>query len=394
MFLADTAEHDALRVRLRAYFAELMTDELREAFRESHYAEGTTDAYRQVVRQLGEDGWLGIGWPKEIGGQGLSMVEQAIFMEEATLAEVPTPLLTINSVGPAIAAHGTDEQKRTIVPGILRGEVHFAIGYSEPEAGTDLAAVRTRAVREGDEYVINGQKLWTGMMEAADYIWLAVRTDPEAPKHRGISVLLVPRHSPGITSTRLRNLGGHSIAAVGFENVRVPVDNCIGGENNGWAMITGQLNHERVSLVFSAPLERAYAQVLEWARDTKADDGAAVIDRDWVRANLGRVRADVEFLKLLNARLATAVDRHQLEAAEASAAKVFGTELMTRGRQLLFEVIGLDVGLDADSPGRVLDGQFAKSVSASNILTYGGGANEIQRDLIAQLGLGLPRTAR
>jgi 3-oxocholest-4-en-26-oyl-CoA dehydrogenase alpha subunit len=394
MFLADTAEHDALRVRLRAYFAELMTDELREAFRESHYAEGTTDAYRQVVRQLGEDGWLGIGWPKEIGGQGLSMVEQAIFMEEATLAEVPTPLLTINSVGPAIAAHGTDEQRRTIVPGILRGEVHFAIGYSEPEAGTDLAAVRTRAVREGDEYVINGQKLWTGMMEAADYIWLAVRTDPEAAKHRGISVLLVPRHSPGITSTRLRNLGAHSIAAVGFENVRVPVENCIGGENNGWAMITGQLNHERVSLVFSAPLERAYAQVREWARDTKTDDGAAVIDRDWVRANLGRVRADVEFLKLLNARLATAVDRHQLEAAEASAAKVFGTELMTRGRQLLFEVIGLDVGLDADSPGRVLDGQFAKSVSSSNVLTYGGGANEIQRDLIAQLGLGLPRTAR
>jgi 3-oxocholest-4-en-26-oyl-CoA dehydrogenase alpha subunit len=394
MHLADTEEHDALRARLRAYFAELMTDERREVFRESSYAEGTTDAYREVVRQLGEDGWLGIGWPKEIGGQGLSMVEQAIFMEEATLANVPTPLLTINSVGPAIAAHGTDEQKRTIVPGILRGEVHFAIGYSEPEAGTDLAAVRTRAVREGDEYVINGQKLWTGMMEAADYIWLAVRTDPDAPKHKGISVLLVPRNSPGITSTRLRNLGNHSIAAVGFEDVRVPVENCIGGENNGWAMITGQLNHERVSLVFSAPLERAYAQVLEWARDTKADDGVPVIDRDWVRANLGRVRADVEFLKLLNARLATAVDRHELEAAEASAAKVFGTELMNRGRQLLFEVIGLDVGLDADSAGKVLDGRFAKWVSSSNILTYGGGANEIQRDLIAQLGLGLPRTAR
>jgi 3-oxocholest-4-en-26-oyl-CoA dehydrogenase alpha subunit len=394
MHLADTEEHDALRARLRAYFAELMTDERREVFRESSYAEGTTDAYREVVRQLGEDGWLGIGWPKEIGGQGLSMVEQAIFMEEATLANVPTPLLTINSVGPAIAAHGTDEQKRTIVPGILRGDVHFAIGYSEPEAGTDLAAVRTRAVREGDEYVINGQKLWTGMMEAADYIWLAVRTDPDAPKHKGISVLLVPRNSPGITSTRLRNLGNHSIAAVGFEDVRVPVENCIGGENNGWAMITGQLNHERVSLVFSAPLERAYAQVLEWARDTKADDGVPVIDRDWVRANLGRVRADVEFLKLLNARLATAVDRHELEAAEASAAKVFGTELMNRGRQLLFEVIGLDVGLDADSPGRVLDGGFAKWISSSNILTYGGGANEIQRDLIAQLGLGLPRTAR
>jgi 3-oxocholest-4-en-26-oyl-CoA dehydrogenase alpha subunit len=394
MHLADTAEHSALRARLRTYFAELMTEDLRHEFRESHYAEGTTDAYRRVVRQLGEDGWLGIGWPKEIGGQGLSMVEQAIFMEEATLADVPTPLLTINSVGPAIAMHGTPGQKRTIVPGILRGEVHFAIGYSEPEAGTDLAAVRTRAVRNGDDYVINGQKLWTGMMEAADYIWLAVRTDPDVPKHRGISVLLVPRHSPGITSTRLRNLGGHSIAAVSFENVLVPVENCIGGENNGWAMITGQLNHERVSLVFSAPMERAFAQVLEWARDTKTEDGSRLLDQQWVHANLGRVRADLEFLKLLNARLATAVDRHQLEPAEASAAKVFGTELMTSARRRLFEIVGLDVGLDADSPGRVLDGQFAKSASSSNVLTFGGGANEIQRDLIAQLGLGLPRTAR
>jgi alkylation response protein AidB-like acyl-CoA dehydrogenase len=394
MYLADTAEQSALRARLRTYFAELMTDELRHEFRESHYAEGTTHAYRRVVRQLGEDGWLGIGWPKEIGGQGLSMVEQAIFNDEASLADVPTPLLTINSVGPAIAAHGTPEQRRTIVPGILRGELHFAIGYSEPEAGTDLASIRTRAVREGNEYVINGQKLWTGMMEAADYIWLAVRTDPDAPKHKGISVLLVPRHSPGITSTRLCNLGNHSIAAVSFDDVRVPVENCIGGENNGWAMITGQLNNERVALVPSAPLERASARVLEWARDQKSEDGTRLLDRDWVRANLGRVRADLEFLKLLNAWLATAVDRHQLEPAEASAAKVFGTELWTRGRRLLFEIVGLDIGLDSDSPGRVFDGGFAGSVSSSNVLTFAGGANEIQRDLIAQLGLGLPRTAR
>ncbi|MGO9385952.1 MAG: acyl-CoA dehydrogenase family protein [Mycobacterium sp.] len=394
MYLEDTAEQSALRARLRNYFAELMTDELRYEFRESHYAESATDAYRRVVRQLGEDGWLGIGWPKEIGGQGLSMVEQAIFNDEASLAEVPTPLLTINSVGPAIAAHGTPEQQRTIVPGILRGELHFAIGYSEPEAGTDLASIRTRAVREGNEYIINGQKLWTGMMEAADYIWLAVRTDPDAPKHRGISVLLVPRHSPGISSTRLRNLGNHSIAAVSFDDVRVPVENCIGGENNGWAMITGQLNSERVALVPSAPLERAMARVLEWARDQKAEDGSSLLDREWVRANLGRVRADLEFLKLLNARLATAVDRHELQPAEASAAKVFGTELLTRGRHLLFEIVGLDIGLDEDSPGRVFDGAFAKAASSSNVLAFAGGANEIQRDLIAQLGLGLPRTAR
>ena len=394
MFLAESPEHAKLRAELRAYFAQLMTPDLREAFRNGYYAAEATEPYREVVRQLGRDGWLGVGWPKDIGGQGFSMVEQAIFSHEAELAEVPLPLLTINSVGPAIAAHGTDEQRRTIVPGILRGELHFAIGYSEPEAGTDLASLKTRAVRDGAEYVINGQKLWTGMMEAADYIWLAVRTDADAPAHRGISVLLVPRHAEGISSTRLRNLGGHSIAAVSFEDVRVPLDSCIGGENDGWRIVTGQLNSERVALVSSAPIERAWASVMAWAKDTKAEDGSRLIDQQWVRNNLARVHADIEYLKLLNAKLAREVDAHQLKPADASAAKVFGSELTGRGRRLLNEVVGLDVGLDATSPGHVLDGSLAKAATSSNVMTFIGGVNEIQRDLVAQLGLGLPRVKR
>jgi alkylation response protein AidB-like acyl-CoA dehydrogenase len=194
--LAYTDEQEKLRHELREYFARIMTPEVRWELRHGYSVPEATDAYRRIVRRLGEDGWLGIGWPVEMGGQGRSMVEQAIFNEEVDLAQVPTPLLTINSIGPAIARSGTEEQRRTILSGILAGRLHFAIGYSEPEAGTDLAALRTRAVRDGDEYVINGQKLWTGMMEAADYIWLAVRTDPGASKHRGISVRLVPRHSP------------------------------------------------------------------------------------------------------------------------------------------------------------------------------------------------------
>jgi len=226
VYLRETSEQEELRTRLRAYFSELMTPERRHAFRHGYYAPDATEAYREIVRQLGRDGWLGIGWPTDIGGQGLSMVEQAIFSDEASLADVPLPLLTINSVGPAIARHGTPEQKRTLVPGILRGEVHFAIGYSEPDAGTDLASLRTRAVRDNDHYIVNGQKLWTGMMEAADYIWLAVRTDTGVAKHRGISVLLVPRQADGISSSRLATLGGHSVAAVSFDDVRVPVENC------------------------------------------------------------------------------------------------------------------------------------------------------------------------
>ncbi|WP_127783709.1 acyl-CoA dehydrogenase family protein [Rhodococcus sp. X156] len=394
MHLAETTEQAQLRAELRDYFAEVMTPQIRHDLRESHYAPGTTEAYRAVIRRLGADGWLGIGWPRNIGGQGLSMVEQAIFSDEAALADVPTPLLTINSVGPAIAAYGTAEQRETLLPAILRGELHFAIGYSEPGAGTDLAALQTRAVRDGDSYVINGQKLWTGMMEAADYIWLAVRTDTGAAKHAGVSVLLVPRHAEGISSTRLDTLGGHSVAAVGFDDVRVPLEACIGGENNGWRVITGQLNSERVALVSSAPVERALAQVTAWAQHAHRSDGTAVIDQPWVRTHLARVRADVEFLRLLNAKLATEVDAGQLKAADASAAKVFGSELFGRSRLLLNEVVGLDVGLDADSPGHVAGGVLAKAASHSNVMTFIGGVNEIQRDIVAQMGLGLPRSKR
>lgn len=394
MQLAETEAQTRVRAELREYFAALMTPEARQALRHGYYAQGATEVYREIIRTLGKDGWLGIGWPKEIGGQGLSMVEQAIFSDEATQADVPLPLLTINSVGPAIAAHGTAQQRAELVPGILSGEVHFAIGYSEPAAGTDLASLTTRAVRDGDEYVINGQKLWTGMMEAADYIWLAVRTDPDAPRHRGVSVLIVPRHAPGITSNRIRTLGDHSVAAVSFDDVRVPVENCIGGENNGWSMITGQLNSERVALVNTAPVEQALAAVQDWARVTVRPDGTRVIEDPTVRQTLARVRAEVEFQRLLNARLATAVDRGELEPAEASAAKVFGSELTGRGRRLLIEVLGLDAALPEDLPGAVARGALANSAGHSNVMTFIGGANEIQRDLIAQLGLGLPRSPR
>lgn len=394
MHLAETEAQTRMRAELREYFGGLMTPEMRHELRDGYFSEAATKVYRDVVRSLGKDGWLGIGWPKELGGQGLTMVEQAIFNDEATQADVPLPLLTINSIGPAIAAHGTEQQRAELVPGILNGEIHFAIGYSEPSAGTDLASLTTRAVRDGDEYVITGQKLWSGMMEAADYIWLAVRTDPDQSRHRGISVLIVPRHAPGITSTRIRTLGEHSVASVSFDEVRVPIENCVGGENNGWAMITGQLNSERVALVSTAPVEHAFRAVREWAQVAERPEGGRVIDDPTVRQTLARVRAEVEFQRLLNARLATDVDRGELQPAEASAAKVYGSELAGRGRRLLTEVLGLDAALPGDIPGAVAGGQLAKSVGHSNVMTFIGGANEIQRDLIAQLGLGLPRSPR
>lgn len=394
MYLTDSDEQTKLRLELREYFASIMTPRIKHELRNGPADPDATAAYREVVRSLGEAGWLGIGWPVVIGGQGRSTVEQTVFNEEATYAEVPTPLLTINSVGPVIAAYGTDDQKEIILKGILRGEIHFAIGYSEAESGTDLASLRTRAERVGDEYVINGQKLWTGMMEAADYIWLAVRTDPGASKHRGISVMLVPRHAEGISSTRLNTLGSNSIAAVSFENVRVPVENCMGGENNGWAMMTGQLNSERVALVPSANVARSLAVVTGYAGNTMTSNGNRLIDEPWVKQNLARVKSELEVLKLMNGKLATDADSGNLAPADASAAKVFGSELMGRAQTLLNEIVGPDIALSSDAPGHVLGGQFAKRAGTSNVMTFIGGVNEIQRDLIAQLGLGLPRSNR
>ena len=207
------------------------------------------------------DGWVGVGWPKEWGGQGMTAIEQFVFFDESMRAGAPVPMLTLNTVGPTIMNYGTQEQREFFIPKILAGDIHFCIGYSEPGAGTDLAALKTRAVRDGDEYIINGQKTWTSLAGDADYIWLAVRTNPEVKKHKGISLLLVPMDTPGITVQPLHLMGEHNINHVYFDDVRVPVSTCVGGENNGWSLITNQLNHERVTLCASGGLERLLDEI-------------------------------------------------------------------------------------------------------------------------------------
>src|SRR5437899_2544021 len=246
MYIGYSEEQEQLRRELRAYYDKLLTPEVEEGLARGH---GIGPVNRQVVRQMGEDGWLGIGWPKEFGGQGRSAIEQFIFFDESMRAGAPVPMLSLNTVGPTIMNYGTQEQKEFFLPKILAGELHFCIGYSEPEAGTDLAGLKTRAVRDGDEYIINGQKLWTSLASDADYCWLAVRTNPEAAKHKGISMILVPlwdenhERTKGITISPLHLMGEHDINAVFYEDVRVPAANLVGGENNGWTLITNQLNH-------------------------------------------------------------------------------------------------------------------------------------------------------
>jgi 3-oxocholest-4-en-26-oyl-CoA dehydrogenase alpha subunit len=402
MDLTYTPEQERLREELRAYFATLMTPERRAALAATDGEYGSGEAYRQLVRELGRDGWLALSWPREYGGRGASGIEQLIFTDEAAAAGVPVPFLTLNTVGPTIMRFGTAGQKAHYLPRIAAGEIHFSIGYSEPEAGTDLASLRTRAVRVrggavkgdgeaggGDEYLINGQKMWTSLIQYADYVWLACRTDPEAPRHKGLSILIVPTDAAGFSWTPVRTVAGTTTSATYYSDVRVPVSALVGEENQGWPLITNQLNHERVALTSSAPVLGALREVTEWARATKLASGDRVIDAEWVQLNLARVHAKAEFLKLMNWRIAAqAGDGPGM--AGASATKVFGTEFATEAYRLLMEVLGANALVRDGSAGAILSGRIERMHRSSLILTFGGGTNEVQRDLIAAAALALP----
>lgn len=412
MRIAYAPEHERLREELRAYFATLMTPELRDGLRTDRddagaggnggppasggvagggeYGDG--GAYKEIVRRLGEDGWLALGWPEEYGGQARSMLDQLIFTDEAARAGVPVPFLTINTIGPTIMRFGTPEQKEYFLPRIAGGRLHFAIGYSEPDAGTDLAALRTRAVRDGDEYVVNGQKMWTSLIEYADYVWLAARTDPDAKRHKGISVFTVPTSAEGFSWTKVHTVAGPGTSATYYSDVRVPVSARIAEENAGWPLITNQLNHERVALTSAAPLLAALSEVLTWARESKRADGSRVIDQAWVRTHLARVHAHADYLKLRNWKIASTADTGAVAPADASATKVFGTELATEAYRLLLEVLGAGGLVREGSPGALLQGRIERAHRSALILTFGGGTNEIQRDIIGSTALGLPVT--
>jgi alkylation response protein AidB-like acyl-CoA dehydrogenase len=392
MRITYTPEQERLRRELRAYFAELMTPERRDAL-SAGGDYGTGDTYKQVVRQMGSDGWLAIGWPAEYGGQNRSMVDQLIFLDEAAVAGAPVPFLALNTIGPTIMQYGTPEQKAFYLPRLAGGEIHFAIGYSEPEAGTDLAALRTRAVKEGEEYVVNGQKMWTSLIQWADYVWLACRTDPAAVRHRGLSILIVPTDAAGFSWTPVRTVSGPTTSATYYTDVRVPTSALVGEEHRGWSLITNQLNHERVALTSAAPVLLALREVLEFAQATKLPDGRRVIDQEWVQLNLARVHAKAEFLKLMNWRVAAQVGQAP-SRADASATKVFGTEFAIEAYRLLMEVLGPAAVVRGGSRGAALRGRVERMHRSSLILTFGGGTNEVQRDIIAAAALGLPITRR
>jgi len=380
MHIELTVAQRQLRDELREYFAGLITPEERHALLRERHGE----VYRRIVRRMGTDGRLGVGWPEEFGGGGFGDIEQHLFADEAARADVQLPSVTLQTVGPTLQEYGTAEQKAFFLPRILAGEVHFAIGYTEPDAGTDLASLRTTAVRDGDSYVVNGQKIFTTGGHDADYIWLAVRTDPHAPKHKGISILIVDTSDPGYSWTPIITCdGAHHVNATYYSDVRVPVSMRVGAENQGWKLITTQLNHERVMLGPAGRIGGLYDRVRAWAA------GRGLLGEPDVRRALGETLAVVRVNELLNWQVAAA----ELDVADASATKVFSSDRIQRAARLMEEVVARHG--DLSDPDTAVLADWLDVLARRNIvLTFGGGVNEIQRELIATQGLKLPRVPR
>ncbi len=393
MFIDLTPEQEALRTELRTYFGNLMTPERKQSLRGGERT-APNPAYREVVRQMGADGWLGIGWKKEFGGQEKTPVEQYIFFDEAMAAGAPVPFLTINTVGPTVGHFGNEEQKAFFLPKILAGEMHFSIGYSEPNAGTDLAALQTKAVRDGDEWVVNGQKQFTSLAWDADYVWLAARTDPDAPAHKGITMFLMPTNTPGFKIQPFITMGRAHTTSTFYDDVRIPDSLRVGEVNGGWGLITNQLNHERVGLSPAGGVNQTLDNVVQWAKDTRLADGRRVIDQEWVQIKLATIRAKVEFLRLINWKVAWSITSGELNPADASATKVFGSEFFAESWKHMLEIIGSAGYLTDESPGAVLQAQIEGMYRTCWVQTFGGGTNEIQRDIIAMVGLKMPREKR
>jgi alkylation response protein AidB-like acyl-CoA dehydrogenase len=394
VFLTLTPEQLQLQNTLRRYFEALITDEIR---REIGFFPHSGATAKRLIKQLGDDGWLGIGWPVEFGGQGRPATDEFIFLREAHRAGAPLPPHAIDNVGPLIMAFGSDDQKRRFLPLIVKGELGFAIGYSEAKSGTDLASLQTRAERDeaAGVYIVNGSKSFTSGAEDADWIWLACRTDQDAPPHRGISILLVPSHAPGLSVTPVETVADFGTALTFYDNVRVPISNRVGAENAGWKMITAQLNHERVGIAAMAGrTSRLFGAVVSWAQEQVFAAGQRLIDVPWVRLSLAEALARIDAIELMNWQLVGRIADGVIGPADASVVKVAASEGMIEVYRLLLDVLGADAGIRAFSDDAPLNGEVEAAARQAQLLTFTGGTNEIQRELIARLGLGLPRVPR
>ncbi|MFF1461853.1 acyl-CoA dehydrogenase family protein [Streptomyces sp. NPDC058330] len=386
MRLRESADQLELRRELRAYFSGLLPEDERRRAGE----EGVGGLrFREIVGRLGADGWLGIGWPTEYGGQGRSVEEQYVFFDEVQRAGLPFPFVTVNTVGPTLTRYGTEEQKKRFLPGILSGDIIFAIGYTEPGAGTDLASLSTRAVRHGDRFTVDGGKIFTSGANTADYVWLAARTDPEVAKHRGISILIVPTDAEGFSWSPIRTVGGMVVTATYYDGVKVPAADVVGEVNGGWRLLTAQLNHERIGLAaLGGRMIQLWERVLEWSKEN------GTIEQPWVRQEFARTHARLEAMRLMNWKMTDAVAHDRLTGADAGAAKAYGTETHIDVQRTLTQILGAAGRIRPESPGTILAGQIEQLSRQGIVNTFGGGVNEVLRDMVAVQGLGLPRRGR
>lgn len=388
-----TAEQQALKQEIRRYLAEvIMTPDLREEMTDPELAEGGGPVFREKLARMGADGWIGLSWPRELGGRHCTAMDQYLFSDEVIRAGFAYPFLTIDAIAPVLAEHADASIRDEVVGGVRRGEVVIAIGYSEPGAGTDLASLTTRAMRDGDDWIVNGQKIWTSLANFADYVWVAARTDPDAAKkHKGLTMFLVPTDIEGFSHTPIRTLGVRTNVTY-YENIRLSDRFRVGEVNGGWKLITGQLNRERLSLVTHGQIESLFEGVCEWAAATADGSGRPLLQRPWVQSNLAKVAAGLEVLKLICYKQAWAMESDAFGMAEASMAKIYGTEFFVEAYRLLLEVMEQAGTIRAGSPGEVLRGRLEHRYRCGSILTFGGGTNEVQRDIIAMAGLWMPRS--
>ena len=384
-----TDDQRALRDEIRTYFERLITPALREQLR-GHAA---TPVYQQTIRQVGKDGWLAVGWPVEYGGRGLGPIEQMIFVQEALRAGAPIPFVTLSTLGPTLMAHGSQAQKEQLLPGIAAGELHFAIGYTEPSSGTDLASLQTRATLANGVFRVNGSKIYTSHAEGADYIWLAARTNPAAAAHRGISILLVDTRSKGFSLTPMDTVADMHTNTTYYDDVEVPESMLVGELDGGWKLITSQLNYERIGIsARGVHGEALYARTLRWARTPR--DGTRPIDNPSVQRLLASVYARLESLRLFNYRLAADLKGAQPDPAFACAGKVIGVETLVEACRELKEVLGLGGLVRHGSDAALIAGDVEHQYRRCQLNTFGGGSGEVMREMVATRGLRMPRTSR
>ncbi|MEK9649835.1 MAG: acyl-CoA dehydrogenase family protein [Gammaproteobacteria bacterium] len=382
-----------LKCTINEYLKELLNVELRQELSDSRYFEGGGPEFRKALLQMGKDGWIGLSWPKSFGGKEFSPIEQYIFVEEIMRTGFPFPFLTTESIGPMIAKYGSSFAKDNIARRILTGELIFAIGYSEPNAGTDLASLITSAEKSSEGWLINGQKIWTSLANFADYVWLAARTDKEAKKHKGISMFIVPTNAPGFSCHPIHTLGDVRTNSTFYENVFVKNDFLVGEVNSGWSLITSQLNLERLALVNHGPIEELYNNLLIVAKGIKLINGMKLSEVPWIQDSFAKIYYKLEALKLICWKQVWSQGKNNFSMTDASVAKVYGSEFFIEAYRMMMEIFGEISLFKSNQELSILNGKLERMYRTASILTFGGGTNEVQKDIIAMAGLFLPRTS-